>query len=55
VHLAARVMGEAGDGEILVTSAVAQTTAGTDLAFVARGATTLKGLDEPWELFVLVG
>ena len=53
VHLAARVMAEAGPGEIMVTSAVAQTTAGSGLDLVARGAADLKGIDVPWQLFAL--
>ena len=53
VHLAARVMGEAGPGEIIVTPTVAQSTLGGSHRFSARGAHKLKGIDHPWELFAV--
>jgi class 3 adenylate cyclase len=44
VHEAARIMGEAAGGEILV-SETTRLFAGPDLAFADRGVHTLKGLD----------
>ena len=51
VHLAARVMANAGGGEVLTTRTVKDLTTGSGLAFNARGARTMKGVPEPWELY----
>lgn len=53
VHLAARVMGEADAGEVLVTRTVKDLTAGSGLAFEDRGLHQLKGMPEPWQLLAL--
>ncbi|MCW5749497.1 MAG: adenylate/guanylate cyclase domain-containing protein, partial [Alphaproteobacteria bacterium] len=53
VHVAARVMAEAGPGEVLVSRVLTDLVAGSALAFEPRGAHTLKGLDGSWELFAL--
>ncbi|HSM67721.1 MAG TPA: hypothetical protein VK860_15555, partial [Ilumatobacteraceae bacterium] len=53
VHLAARVMGEADPGEIVVTSAVEQTTIGGRFRFDDLGTRSLKGIDRPWHLFAV--
>ena len=53
VHLAARVMGVAAPGEILATSAVAQTVLGSGLDLETVGDHDLKGFAETWELFSL--
>jgi class 3 adenylate cyclase len=53
VHLAARVMGVAQPGQILVTSTVVQATLGGQLRLRSAGAHDLKGLAEPWELFAV--
>ena len=50
VHIAARVLGQAGPGQVLVTSTVRDLTAGTDLAFRPIGSVTLKGVPGEWEL-----
>ena len=55
VNAAARVMAEAGDGEVWATSIVQQLTAGAGLRFEERGTHELKGLDGPWSLVELVG
>jgi class 3 adenylate cyclase len=44
VHIAARVMGAAGPGEVLVSSTVTDLVAGSGLAFAERGAHVLKGV-----------
>jgi class 3 adenylate cyclase len=54
VHLAARVMGQAGAGEVVVSRTVKDLTGGSGLAFEARGAHQLKGIPDPWDLYVLV-
>jgi len=51
VHIAARVMGEAGTGEVLVSRTVADLVAGSGLGFASRGARELKGVPGEWELF----
>ena len=53
VHLAARVMGQARPGQILVSSAVAQTTIGGAHPLEPVGTFALKGIDRPWDLFEL--
>ena len=53
VHLAARVMGEAGPGEIVVSSTVAQTSTGSRFSFRELGERQLKGIDQPWLLYAL--
>lgn len=54
VHLAARVMGDAGSGEILVTSTVVGSVIGGPERFEGLGVRELKGIDQPWELHVLM-
>jgi class 3 adenylate cyclase len=51
VHIAARVVGLAGSGEVLVSSTVRDLVAGSGLNFRDRGAHALKGLPEPLRLF----
>ncbi len=53
VHLAARVMSQARPGQILASSAVAQTTIGGAHPLESVGKFELKGIDRPWELFEL--
>jgi class 3 adenylate cyclase len=53
VHLTARVMGEASPGEIVVSSALAQTTVGGAFRFRNLGARPLKGIDQTWQLFAV--
>lgn len=49
VHEAARIMGQAGPGEILVSD-TARMFAGTGLRFEDHGTHTLKGLEGEWRL-----
>jgi class 3 adenylate cyclase len=53
VHLAARIMGEARPGEILVSRTVKDLVVGSDLNFEDLGSRTLKGIDEPWQLYAV--
>ena len=50
VNVAARVLGEAQGGEVLVTKAVAELLVGSSLRFQHRGVHALKGIDGLWEL-----
>jgi class 3 adenylate cyclase len=53
LHIAARVMAEAGTGEVLVSSTVRDLVAGAGLEFEERGEHVLKGVPGPWRLFVV--
>jgi class 3 adenylate cyclase len=53
VHLAARVMGEAGPGQVLVSATVRELMAGGGLEFLDLGVRQLKGFTERWRLFAL--
>lgn len=51
VHAAARVMAEAGPGEVLVSRVVTDLVAGAGVSFAFRETRTLKGLPGTWDLF----
>ena len=53
VHIGARVMGQAGPGEVLVSSTVKDLVAGSGLGFVERGVYALKGVPGEWHLFAV--
>ncbi len=53
VHIGARVMAEAGPGEVLVSRTVKDLTVGSDIVFEERGACQLKGVPGEWELFAV--
>ena len=53
VHLAARIMGEAGPGSIVVSSAVEETTLGGRYEFGDLGTRELKGIERPIHLFTV--
>ncbi len=53
VHLAARIMGLAGPGEILVSRTVTDLVVGSDLAFEDRGVHELKGVQGGWPLLAV--
>ncbi len=53
VHIAARVMGEAAEGEILVSRTIRDLVVGSDLVLAERGSHALKGLEGAWELFAV--
>jgi class 3 adenylate cyclase/predicted esterase len=53
VHIAARVAGLAGSGELLVSRTVKDLVAGSDYAFASRGTHILKGVPEEWELLAV--
>jgi class 3 adenylate cyclase/tetratricopeptide (TPR) repeat protein len=53
VHLAARVMAQAGPGQVVVSSTVRDLMAGSGLGFVDLGVRELKGFAERWRLFAL--
>ena len=53
VHLAARVMGEASGGEVLVSRTVRDLVIGSELRFSERGEHELKGVPDRWLLYAL--
>jgi class 3 adenylate cyclase len=54
VHTAARIMGEAGADEILVSSLVRDLAAGSGIDFIDRGVRSLRGLKGDWQLLAAV-
>jgi class 3 adenylate cyclase len=55
VHLAARVAAAAGPGEVLVSSTTNILLTGSGITTTSRGLHTLKGIEQPVELFVVSG
>lgn len=53
VHIAARVMGTAGDGEVRVSRTVKDLTIGSDLDFNDCGEYELKGIPGSWPLYAV--
>jgi class 3 adenylate cyclase/pimeloyl-ACP methyl ester carboxylesterase len=53
VHIAARVMREAGAGEVLVSGSVPPLVAGSGIAFDDRGVRPLKAVPGEWRLFAV--
>jgi class 3 adenylate cyclase/dihydrofolate reductase len=51
VHIAARLLGPAEGGQVIVTKTVRDLVTGTDLAFSPLGAASLRGVPGEWELF----
>jgi class 3 adenylate cyclase/dihydrofolate reductase len=51
VHIASRALGEARDGQVVVTRTVRELATGTDLRFEPLGAVALRGVPGEWELF----
>ena len=54
VHLAARVMSEAGPDEILASNTVKDLVIGSDIVFEDRGEHPLKGFEGKWRLYSVV-
>jgi class 3 adenylate cyclase len=55
VHIAARLMANAGPGEVVVSSTVRDLVAGSGLRFVDRGVHGLHGVPGEWRLFTIDG
>jgi class 3 adenylate cyclase len=53
VHIAARVSALAGPGEVLVSRTVKDLVAGSGILFDDRGAHTLKGVPDTWQLLAV--
>ena len=55
VHIAARIMAEAGPGEVVVSRTVRDLVAGSDRHLEDRGTHRLKGVAGDWQLFAGAG
>jgi class 3 adenylate cyclase len=53
VHIGARVLAQAGGGEVLVSSTVKDLVAGSGINFIERGEHELKGVPGAWRLFAV--
>jgi class 3 adenylate cyclase len=53
VHLAARIMTLAGEGEILVSRTVRDLVVGSDMLFEDRGTHHLKSIDGAWQIMAV--
>jgi class 3 adenylate cyclase len=53
VHAAARIMAEAGDGEILVSDALRDAVSGANVELLDRGRHGLKGVPGEWQLYAV--
>jgi class 3 adenylate cyclase len=53
VHIASRVMHEAGPGEVICSRTVKDLVAGSEFAFDDRGVCTLKGVPDQWQLYAV--
>ncbi|WP_156689533.1 adenylate/guanylate cyclase domain-containing protein [Mycobacterium sp. Marseille-P9652] len=53
VHIAARILGEAGAGEILVSRTVRDLVIGSGIGFEDRGSVELRGVPGTWQLLVV--
>jgi class 3 adenylate cyclase len=53
VHIAARILGQAGAGEILVSSTVRDLVVGSGTGFEDRGSAELRGVPGTWQLLAV--
>lgn len=53
VHIAARILGQAGAGEILVSSTVRDLVVGSGTSFEDRGSVELRGVPGNWQLLAV--
>jgi class 3 adenylate cyclase/dihydrofolate reductase len=52
VHIASRVLSQAGSGQVVVTRTVRDLVTGADIEFTPLGLVSLRGVPGQWELFV---
>ena len=55
VHIGARVLAQAGPGEVLVSQTVKDLVAGSGIEFAEHGAAELKGVPGEWKLYAVAG
>jgi class 3 adenylate cyclase len=51
VHIASRVLAEAGPADVLLTRTVRDLVTGADIELAPRGSVELRGVPGEWELF----
>jgi class 3 adenylate cyclase len=51
VHIASRIVGHAGPGQVLVSSTVKDLIVGSGLEFTRVGARPMKGVPGRWQLY----
>jgi class 3 adenylate cyclase len=54
VHIGARIAGLAAPGEVLVSRTVKDLVVGSGIEFEARGAHSLKGIPDEWQLYAAI-
>ncbi len=54
VHIGARILSEAGPGEVLASNTVKDLVAGSGIQFEGRGMHALKGVPGEWSLYAVV-
>jgi len=55
VHIAARVIGQAAPGEVVVSNTVKDLVVGSGIAFEDRGEHELRGVPDRWRLWAVAG
>jgi class 3 adenylate cyclase/pimeloyl-ACP methyl ester carboxylesterase len=55
VHIAARVMARAGEGQVLVSGTLKDLVVGSPIRFSDRGTHSLRGIPGEWRLFQVTG
>lgn len=55
VHIGARIAGQAGPGEVLVSGTVRDLVTGSGITFADRGMAELKGLPGTWPIYAATG
>jgi class 3 adenylate cyclase len=55
VHIAARVLAAAGEGEVVVSRTVRDLVAGSEVALEDRGSRRLRGVEGDWQLYAVAG
>jgi class 3 adenylate cyclase len=55
VHIGARIAGQAGAGEVLVSGTVRDLVSGSGITFAERGMAELKGLPGTWPIYAATG
>jgi class 3 adenylate cyclase len=53
IHIAARVMAAADEGEVLITRAVQEAISAVDVRLEDRGRHVLRGVPGEWQLFAV--
>jgi class 3 adenylate cyclase len=55
VHIAARVIGQAAPGEVVVSNTVKDLVVGSGISFEDRGEHELRGVPDRWRLWAVSG